>query len=41
MLKGANSIFLINRNETKEKRRKRNGENNNNFLDNIDLGLFK
>ena len=35
------SIFLINRNEKTEKRRKRNGENINNFFNNIELELFK
>jgi len=35
------SIFLINRYVATEKIRKRNGENINNFFNNIELGLFK
>ena len=35
------SIFLIIRNTKREKRRQRNGENINNFFNNIELELFK
>ena len=34
------SIFLIKRNTKIEKKRKRNGENINKFLNNIELELF-
>ena len=35
------SIFLINRNAKVEKRRQRNGENINNFFNDIELDFFK
>ena len=34
-------IFLIKRNAKIDKRRKRNGENINNFFNNIEFGVFK
>jgi len=34
-------IFLINRNVATEKIRKRNGENTNNFFNNVEFGLFR
>ncbi|KGF99185.1 hypothetical protein EU97_1743 [Prochlorococcus marinus str. MIT 9311] len=41
MLRGPNSIFLINRNAAIDKRIKRNGENINIFFNNIELELVK
>ena len=41
LLRGINSTFLINRNAATENIRERNGENINNFFNNIELGFFR
>ena len=41
LFSGINSTFLINRNAAIENIRKRNGENINNFFNNVEFGLFR
>ena len=41
LVRGPASKFLINRNVKKEKNSRRNGEDTNNFFNNIELDFFK